>query len=244
MPPLLPGETDSSSDPFANAIWNALHSSHQHLALTGALARKYPADIAPFSCLDEDTVAALEDLAGLMHPGETTYVLGETPQASDGLLYRGSTQCLQMGFPAGASLPEVTTDFAIRPLSCADAEAMVTLTNAAFPGFFRSRTCLMGSYFGVWDPAGEGRLIAMAGERLILDPSREISAVCTHPDFRGRGLAATLMAHVLCHHRLAQARSVLHVVSTNLSAIRLYHRLGFKTLREIRLHRLKRVDAA
>ena len=227
-------------DPFANPIWSALHTTHQHLALTHGLARKYPADIAPFACLAENTPAALLDLHALLAPNETTYILGDPPPPTDTLLYRGALPCLQMAFPEQSPLPAIPSTLPISPLTCADAPAMVALTDVAFPGFFRPRTCVMGSYFGIWDPAHPGRLIAMAGERLVLHPHREISGVCTHPDRRGQGHAAALTAHVLHHQRSLPARSVLHVLATNHTAISIYHRLGFQTLREVHLHRLKR----
>jgi len=229
-------------DPFANAIGNALHTTHHHLALSSNLALKYPADIAPFACLAENSPAALRDLRTLMAPGETTYVLGDPPPSTDTLLYRGATPCLQMAFPEQSSLPAINASLPISPLTCADAPAMVALTDVAFPGFFRLRTCLMGSYFGIWNPTNPSQLIAMAGERLILHPTREVSGICTHPDHRGQGHAAALTARILHHQRGLQARSVLHVVSTNHAAINLYHRLGFQTLREVHLHRLKRPD--
>ena len=68
---------------------------------------------------------------------------------------------------------------------------MVALTTLAFPSFFRSRTCEMGSYYGVRSCTGE--LLAMGGERLQLDGYSEISALCTHPSFRGQGFAASLI---------------------------------------------------
>ncbi len=233
-------DPSSPDDPFANAIWNALHTTHRHLALTHDRALKYPADIAPFACITENTPAALSDLHTLLEPGETTYILGESPPLTDRLLYRGATPCLQMGFPEDAPLPTFALNLPISPLTCADAPAMVALTDIAFPGFFRRRTCVMGSYFGIWDPTHPGHLIAMAGERLVLHPHRELSGVCTHPDHRGHGYAAALTAHVLRHQRSLDARSVLHVVSTNHQAISIYQRLGFETLREVRMHRIKR----
>jgi ribosomal protein S18 acetylase RimI-like enzyme len=240
----MPTPSDTApDDPFANAIWNALHTSHRHLALTNGLALKYPVDIAPFACLAENTTAALLDLHTLLEPNETTYILGHTPPQTDALLYRGATPCLQMAFPSNIELPSSNPNLKISPLTCAEAPAMLALTDAAFPGFFRARTCIMGSYFGIWNPADPNQLIAMAGERLILDPHREISAICTHPDHRGQGYAAALTTHVLNHQRERGARSVLHVVSTNQTAIQLYHRLGFETLREVHLHRLKRSES-
>lgn len=235
----MPTAPQLAHDPFANAIWNALHTTHQHLALTHGLALKYPIDVAPFACIAENTEAALTDLNSLLEPNETTYVLGDAPPHNP-LLYRGNSPCLQMALPEHAPLPVLPSALPISALTCADAPAMVALTDVAFPGFFRSRTCVMGSYFGIWNPSHPSQLIAMAGERLLLDPTREISGICTHPDHRGHGYAAALTAHVVRHQRSLNARSVLHVLTSNHAAISIYHRLGFHTLREVQLHRLKR----
>jgi hypothetical protein len=62
----------SPNDPFADPIWNALHSDHQHLPLSNGLSCKYPSDVAPMAALAENTVAALHDLHSLMEPQETT----------------------------------------------------------------------------------------------------------------------------------------------------------------------------
>ena len=230
----------SPDDPFANAIWNALHTTHHHLAQPHNLALKYPADIAPFACLAENTPAALSDLYTLMAPGETTYVLGDPPPLNDALLYRGNTPCLQMAFPEESPLPAIEPTLPISPLTCADAPAMVALTVIAFPGFFRLRTCLMGSYFGIWNPTNPSQLIAMAGERLILHPTREVSGICTHPDHRGQGHAARLLAHLIQHNRGIGLNSYLHVAANNQNAIALYKRLGFILTGEVFLYRISR----
>jgi predicted GNAT family acetyltransferase len=114
---------------------------------------------------------------------------------------------------------------------------MVALTDIAFPGFFRSRTCAMGSYYGV---RSEGELIAMGGERLTLDGYPEISGVCTHPAHRGKGLAASLIWEVVRKHRRDGDVSWLHVNAENHNAIELYKRMGFNTVRKVKLHRLVR----
>jgi GNAT superfamily N-acetyltransferase len=93
-----------------------------------------------------------------------------------------------MVLPEDVTPPGPTPE--IVPLSSANSPEMVALTDLAFPGFFRSRTCEMGSYYGV---RSDGELIAMSGERLTLDGYPEISGVCTHPAHRGKGLAAALI---------------------------------------------------
>ena len=86
---------------------------------------------------------------------------------------------------------------------------MVALTTLAFPSFFRSRTCEMGSYYGVRSCTGE--LLAMGGERLQLDGYSETSALCTHPSFRGQGFAVSLIWHLVRNHRRDGLVSWLHV---------------------------------
>jgi predicted GNAT family acetyltransferase len=78
----------------------------------------------------------------------------------------------------------------------------------------------------------------MAGERFSCGPHREISAVCTHPSFRGRGLASAAIRHLVQEHRAASSVSWLHVATTNLNAVRLYQRLGFETHATIQATRL------
>ncbi len=239
------------ADAFADPIWNALQTSHRHLALNCGLACKYPAEVAPFAAVAENTPAAFADLQSLMLPGETTYVAGPLPATLPGLVYGGVLRCLHMVFPAETPLPAASGDAAIEPLTAAHASEMVALTDVAFPGLFRIRTCAMGRYFGIREASRNGnqagQLIAMGGERFVLEvgpaPIREISGLCTHPEHRGHGYATLLLRQLLALHRSEGSISCLHVVTTNTTAIQLYHRLGFQTLREVDIHRLTRSDA-
>ena len=69
----------------------------------------------------------------------------------------------------------------------------------------------------------------MAGERLRLPGFTEVSAVCTHPEFQGRGFARMLISAVI--RRITERGDVpfLHVARENVRAIRVYEELGFKT---------------
>jgi len=144
-----------------------------------------------------------------------------------------------MILPEEVTQPDPTID--IVSLSDANATEMVTLTNLAFPGFFRKRTCEMGSYYGV---RSDGELIAMGGERLVLDGYSEISGVCTHPAHRGKDLAASLIWRLVRNHRRDGLMSWLHVGAANHHAIDLYLRLGFKVVRMVTLNRISRSAAA
>jgi predicted GNAT family acetyltransferase len=129
----------------------------------------------------------------------------------------------------------------IEPLSRANAAEMVELTSVAFPGFFRTRTCEMGTYYGV---RHDGRLVAMCGERMNIRDYHEISGLCTHPDFRGRGYAAALMMQLMRDHRKAELQSYLHVSANNANAIALYERMGFDDRGEFSLYLVTREISA
>ena len=215
--------------------WHALHTEHARFAISTALACRYPADLAPFGATLDYGPEAMRQLFSLLSPGETIYLMGDTPAKVPGLIPGEVFPCLQMvanDVPSGE--PEVLPV----PLTAADAPEMVELTTVAFPGFFKARTCEMGVYYGIREG---GRLIAMAGERMALPGRREISGVCTHPEYRGKGYAAHLIAHLMKEHAGAGLQSFLHVRSTNAPAISIYKRLGFVVRREVILYPVSRV---
>jgi predicted GNAT family acetyltransferase len=111
------------------------------------------------------------------------------------------------------------------PLGAEDVPEMVELVAQTEPGPFLKRTVELGDYLGVRQ---DGMLVAMAGERLRLEGWTEISAVCTLPAYRGRGLASALMAALIAGIERRGERAFLHVMSTNTDAIRLYEELGFR----------------
>ena len=227
---------------FPNPAQFALRSTHSHLALTTGKATKYPSNVSPFGAIDDTTPEAFRDLHSLLLPNETLN-LADTPPPSkfpDGLTLDGDIPCLQFAYPPEAPIfetPENPDSPTISPLTCADAATMLALTDVAFPGLFRIRTCEMGSYFGIWQ---EGQLIAMCGERMSINPWRELSGLCTHPAHRGQGHAPRLLAHLIAHNRTLDLTSYLHVSASNTNAIALYQRLGFQLTGKLTMHRITR----
>jgi predicted GNAT family acetyltransferase len=222
---------------FANPTWHSLHSKHQKFAKCAGDACRYPADVGPLAAIRAPGVEPMLQLRSLFEAGEAAWIIGKEYSEIPGLVREETLECLQMVLPAGVRVPD--SDIEIAKLADTNAGEMVALTTLAFPGFFRQRTCEMGSYYGVRSPSGE--LIAMGGERLRLEGFTEISAVCTHPAFRGRGLAAGIIWQVVREHRKEGVVSWLHVASTNRRAQELYLRMGFEEIREVTLHRVSRV---
>jgi predicted GNAT family acetyltransferase len=223
---------------FANPVWHALHSEHREFAKCAGDACRYPAEVVPLAAIRAPETGPMLQLRSLFEGGESAWIIGKEYAEVPGLVCEETLKCLQMLLPDGVSVPD--TEIEIETLSDGNAHEMVALTRLAFPGFFRPRTCEMGSYYGVRSPSGE--LIAMGGERLKLDGFTEISAVCTHPSFRGHGLAAAIIWQVVREHRKEGVVSWLHVASTNRRAAELYLRMGFKEVREVTLHRVSRAS--
>jgi ribosomal protein S18 acetylase RimI-like enzyme len=118
---------------------------------------------------------------------------------------------------------------------------MLALTALVYPHYFRSRTIAMGRYLGIYQ---HGALVAMAGERMGTHGCQEISAVCTHPDFTGRGHAQRLVA-ALNNAALDNGRSpFLHVSHENVRAKSLYERLGYVHRTDVSLRSVRRDSAA
>ena len=124
-----------------------------------------------------------------------------------------------------------------RPLGHADVPAMTELVELTRPGPFFRRTIEFGGYLGVFD---DERLVAMAGERKHLDGFSEVSAVCTHPDYRGRGYARQLVSAVVAEMLARGEVPFLTTYSDNVAAIATYEALGFEIRRPMHVTFVRR----
>jgi ribosomal protein S18 acetylase RimI-like enzyme len=221
---------------FADPVRHALGTRHRDFAVSAGDALRYPAEVAPFASVAAPTTAALNDLHSLLQPGESVWIPGPAFPQAPGLRRDEILECVQMVLPLNATLSEPASE--LKRMSGADAPAMVELTDLAFPGFFRSQTYRMGTYYGSYL---DGRLVAMGGERLRIDGYSEMSGICTHPGFRGKGLAAGIIWRLAHDHRREGVVSWLHVSAGNRAAIALYDRLGFQQIRRILMNRMSRL---
>jgi predicted GNAT family acetyltransferase len=206
-----------------NPFWSCLATRHAHIALGGSHARRYPADISPIAGLPDVMPANVAALEALVNVGEDIGVAGPFVPTLPGnweTLYE--SRITQMIRPVTSSLPE--GDVGVSILGAADVPEMLALVELTKPGPFRPRTIELGTYIGIRDG---GHLVAMAGERTWVGNYREVSAVCTHPDARGRGYARALMSRVINRMLCSGQTPFLHVESINLLAIDIYLGLGF-----------------
>lgn len=213
--------------PLDNPIYVSLRSRHQALSLGHGDVVRYPAEIAPFIAVAGEDAAVDEDLEALVAPGETVYLVGPAPRAPAGWTLAGPVMLAQMVFAeriAGIDGPRVVA------LGEAQHGDILALAALVYPHYFRRRTPELGRYFGIYR---EGRLAAMIGERMGTATHREVSAVCTHPDFHGGGLARHLLVG-LSNELLERGEApFLHVSLENHRALALYRRNGYRTRVEI-----------
>ncbi len=219
---LEPLEALSATHVLDNPIWNALSSGHAALAEGDSLARRYPYRIGPLSGLVEPTPLAYEALRPLARDDEQLVLFLESPARPPvGWHLDFEGPLTQMVGPS--EFPEIE-DPGIEPLDEVDIPDMLALAELTQPGPFRERTWELGGYVGI---RKNGRLVAMAGERLHLTGYTEISAVCTHPDYQKLGYARALMVAVARNILARGETPFLHAWKANTNAIRVYEKLGF-----------------
>ncbi|MEU1511487.1 GNAT family N-acetyltransferase [Streptomyces sp. NPDC005811] len=211
--------------PLDNAVWAALTGPHAHLAERVGRAARYPADVYAFAALaDPRDPAAWADLRTLAGDGATVWI---KPVAGvpDGWRVTGGGEGVQL-----VSTGEFRTEPAPEAVRLGpdDVPEILDLVARTRPGPFLRRTVTLGTYLGIRE---QGRLVALAGERLRIDGWTEISAVCTDPAHRGRGLATRLVRAVGHGARARGDIPFLHAAAGNTTAIRLYESLGFRLRR-------------
>ena len=226
-----------ASHPLDYPIWTALTTTHRELAEGDARAWRYPTDVTPFAAtadLSPESFAALrammapQDIAVLFTPDAVALPAGFNVVLAD-------TGEQMLGTPVEAP----TNGVDIVTLGAADVSAMLELTALTKPGPFSTRTHELGTFLGI---RVDGKLAAMAGERMKPGQYTEITAVCVHPSHRGRGYAQILLGAVARQIVARGEIPFLHVFTSNHSAIALYRRQGMEIRRRLHVTVLKRAD--
>lgn len=205
-----------------NPAWQALTSRHAHFAIGEPQAKRYRPDIVSFvafASAKDEYAASLDKWINL---GESFFIIGDQPPLPAGWELQHELVCSQM--VCTSPIRPADDRPSIHVLGAGDSDEMYALISQVQPGYYLPDTRMMGNYAGIRQ---EGKLVAMAGERMQLNGLTELSAICTLPGFTGRHYAQHLITH-LVNRNIAEGHiPFLHVSQTNQRAIGLYERLGF-----------------
>ena len=212
-----------------NPVWHALRGPQSEFAemAAGGAALGFQRRVSIFTAVDRVDDAGWDAQAELVGAEGMSFLFRDrVPELPSGWNEAFRIPTLQLVAQELAPAPEIP----VERLGEDDVEEMLALTKLTEPGPFLRRTRELGRYVGI---RRGGRLVAMAGERFRLPGWTEISAVCTHPDARRKGLGAALSLWVAGHIREQGSEAFLHVVETNHTALRLYESIGFTLRRKL-----------
>lgn len=225
----------SLTDPLDKPIWTALTTRQTEFAVGSGGALRFRPTVEPFIATVDESPASLGAMAALMAADEELILLQASPSPlPDGVDLVSHRAAVQMVADSAGTIPFPAH---VEPLSPADTDEMCALAELTNPGPFLPETRLLSQFWGIRE---NGRLIAMAGERMKLPGLSEVSGVCTHPDVQGRGFGTLLFRLVAGLISDRGERPFLHAYADNAVAIRLYEKLGFKLRREMSVQLIRR----
>ena len=219
-----------------NPVYHALLSGDRHLSFGNEKVKYFDEQVSPFAGFEQDYNKGFSDLYELLPSGrKILYAIPSLITEPAGWEVAHEIKGLQFVYEADR---EIKTQFSdVMSLSEIHVEEMMELAKLTRPGPFGPRTIDFGSYFGIFE---KEKLVAMTGQRLHVQNYTEISAVCTHPDYSGKGYAYTLLQHQLQIILQQGQHPFLHVREDNERAISLYQRLGFTISRAMNFYFMKR----
>jgi ribosomal protein S18 acetylase RimI-like enzyme len=206
-----------------NIFWHALNGPHAHLASGTGHARRYARGFSPIVAFPDPHQPDFAALRPFCEPGERFYCDIWSGPAPSGWRIEAESTMYRMVWDGVMPSQDEAPD--AMPLDARHAQQALELALLTRPGPFGPRTIELGEYFGYVE---QDRLVAMSGERMAAPGLREISGVCTHPDYQGRGYARRLMLKLIRRQLLRGETPFLHVMRANEAAHGLYLRMGFR----------------
>jgi ribosomal protein S18 acetylase RimI-like enzyme len=219
-----------------NPVYYALLSGDQHLSFGNAQVKFFDEQVSPFAGFEQHYAKGFSDLYELLPSGRRIlYAIPSIISKPAGWQVQHLIKGLQFVYEAARPIKTIFPN--VIPLSEPHVEQMVQLAHLTKPGPFGSGTIKFGNYFGIFE---NEKLLAMTGQRLHVKNYTEISAVCTHPDYAGKGYAYTLLQHQLQLIMQQDQQPFLHVREDNQRAIEIYLRLGLTISQPMNFYFMKK----
>jgi ribosomal protein S18 acetylase RimI-like enzyme len=220
-----------------NPVFNALLSGDKHLSFGTDAVKFFDETVSPFVGFEESYTKGFADLHELLPKDRRIlYANPVTIKAPEGWQVQHDIPGLQFVYEG---TDKIKNEFEnVHALSEKHIDEMVQLAALTKPGPFGKGTINFGHYHGIFE---NNKLVAMTGQRLHVQNYTEISAVCTHPGYTGKGYAYTLLQHQLQLILQPGQQPFLHVREDNDRAIALYKRLGFTVSRPMNFYFMKRL---
>jgi ribosomal protein S18 acetylase RimI-like enzyme len=220
-----------------NPAWNALVSGNEHLSFGNNQVKYFDKEVSPFAAFSEISPGNFRTLYEVLPDERLALIISPFEREIPAEWKVVATmRGLQMVYDTAKEQEEIGADLVT--LTPAHVPEMVALTKLTNPGPFASRTIAFGHYHGIFD---DGKLAAMAGQRLHVFNYAEISAVCTHPEHTGKGYARRLLLNQVNRIKAASEIPFLHVRYDNERAVKVYESLGFSTRREVYFYAIVKV---
>ncbi|MBC7488310.1 MAG: GNAT family N-acetyltransferase [Cytophagaceae bacterium] len=219
-----------------NPVWAALISENYKLSLGNDTARYFKSDVSTFAGVKEFTETNFKMLYDFI-PFETPVPIFTDQKLVTAGPWKIITKVDSYQMLYTEHVEEKTKDTEIVKLNEHHVPEMMALTKLTNPGPFLPRTIDFGNYEGILN---EGKLVAMAGQRLHSGDFVEISAVCTHPDHLGKGYARQLILNQIRNIQSRKETAYLHVRLDNERAVKIYEKMGFQIRKNIFIYILSK----
>ncbi|WP_299386901.1 GNAT family N-acetyltransferase [uncultured Lacinutrix sp.] len=211
-----------------NPVWHSLKETHKKFMIEFNRVSFYNPDVCTFAAFCDETKTAKAANEYVKSSDDFFFVSENQTPIVDGVnvVLEKKTDGCQMVLNKLVDI-KITEDIVLLDETFID--EIYNLVWLVMPGYYKKRTFEMGNYYGIFK---DGRLVSIAGQRMQTNLFIEVSAVVTHPDYTGKGLARQLIVHNTKEILKENKTPILHTNKGNL-AIPLYEKLGYKLTRDM-----------
>lgn len=216
-----------------NPAWNSLNEIHNNFSIEYKAIKFYNPEYCPFGgAIDKDMATkGISEYSNLI---DNFFIIGEKPLLNNHATLKKNLICNQMLLKT-----QIKIDLCEEIIQLKDKnqkQDLFNLVSLVHPGYFKKKTIDLGKYFGIYK---DNKLVAVSGERMKMNEFTEISAIVTHPKHTKNGYATQLIKYITDQVFQENKMPYLHVVESNIRAIKLYEKLGFATRRKISFWNLR-----